>query len=172
MHSSQFFQLSHVLGVDRQTIATLGLSNRKFAQADPEHFILKDFDGDIDFGNDIDKVFVVDKDTKVLADKDGSPKIALHNFKKGRSVYLSGYKFTQANTRLLHRALFWAAGQEGDFGPWTCSNIYTDCAYYPKGKKLVVINSSDKQQKTKVFDSKGNTIDVSLEPYGIEIIDV
>ena len=123
-------------------------------------------------GNDIDKVFLMDKDTKVLAEKEGSPKIAVHNFKKGKAVYLSGYKFTPQNTRLLHRALYWVAGRQGDFGPWTCSNIYTDCAYYPKSKKLIIINSSDKHQETKVFDSNGGSISVSMEPHGIEIINV
>ncbi|OHB55226.1 MAG: 1,3-beta-galactosyl-N-acetylhexosamine phosphorylase [Planctomycetes bacterium RBG_13_44_8b] len=172
MHSSQFFQLSHVLGIDRQTGETLGLSKRRFTLTGPEHFILQDLKGDMDFGSDIDNVFVVDKDTEVLAEKGGSPRIAVHNFKKGKSIYLSGYKFTPANTRLLHRALFWAARREGDFGPWTCSNIYTDCAYFPKGKKLVVMNSSDKQQKTKVFDSRGKTIDVSVESFGIKIMDM
>jgi beta-D-galactosyl-(1->4)-L-rhamnose phosphorylase len=172
MHSSQYFQLAHVLGVDRKTGMTWGLSKRKYAQAGPEHFILQDSKGDIDFGNDIDNVFVVDKEAEVLAEKDGSPRITVHNFKRGRSIYLSGYKFTPQNTRLLHRALFWTASREGDFGPWTCSNIHTDCAYYPKGKKLVVINSSDKREKTKVFTSGGKSIDIILEPHGIKIMDV
>lgn len=171
MHSIQFFQLAHVLGVDRETSVTLGLSKRKFTQAGLEHFILQNSNGDIDFGNEIDKVFVVDKDTNVLVDKDGSVRIAVHSFKKGRAIYLSGYKFTPQNTRLLHRALYWAADCQSDFGPWTCSNIHTECAYYPKSKKLVVINSSDNREKTKVFDLNGKSINVSLEPHGIEIID-
>jgi beta-D-galactosyl-(1->4)-L-rhamnose phosphorylase len=172
MHSIRFFQLAHILGVDRETGITLGLSKRKFDIADSEHFILKDFEGDIDFGNDIDRVFVVDKDTNVLVDKDGSVRIAVHSFKKGRAIYLSGYKFTPQNTRLLHRALYWSAGRDGDFGPWICSNIHTECAYYPKSKKLVVINSSDSREETKVLDSNGKSIDVRLKPHGIEIIDV
>jgi beta-D-galactosyl-(1->4)-L-rhamnose phosphorylase len=171
-HNTQYFQLSHLLGVDRETGLTLNKGQMKFSMPDEKHFIVQDIEGDIDFGNDIDKVFLADKDTKVLAEKDGSPKVALHNFKKGRAVYLSGYKFTPQNTRLLQRALFWSAGREGDFGPWTCSNIYADCAYYPKGKKLVVINSSDKSEKTEVFDSGGKSINVSLEPYGIKIMDL
>jgi len=171
-HNTQYFQLSHLLGVDRETGLTLNKSKIKFSVPDEKHFIMQDMEGDIDFGKDVDKVFVVDKETKVLAEKEGSVKIALHNFKKGRSIYLSSYKFTPQNTRLLHRALYWAAGQEGDFGPWTCSNIYTDCAYYPKSKKLVVINSSDKSEKTKVFDSSGKSINVSLEPHGIKIMDL
>jgi beta-D-galactosyl-(1->4)-L-rhamnose phosphorylase len=171
-HNTQYFQLAHLLGIDRETGLTLNKGRMKFSLPDEKHFIMQDIEGDIDFGKDIDNVFLVDKDTKVLAEKDGSPKVALHNFKKGRAVYLSGFKFTPQNTRLLHRALFWAASREGDFGPWTCSNIYTDCAYYPKGKKLVVINSSDKNEKTKVFGSGGKSINISLEPHGIKIIEM
>jgi beta-D-galactosyl-(1->4)-L-rhamnose phosphorylase len=171
-YNNQYFQLSHVLGVDKEIGLTLSKDKMKYSAPTEKHFIMHDLEGDIDFGNDIDKVFVVDKDTKVLAAREGSPKIAVHNFKRGKSIYLSGYKFTPANTRFLHRALYWAAGRDGDFGPWICSNIYTDCAYYPKGKKLVVINSSDKREKTKIFDSGGKTINVSLEPHGIKIMDV
>ncbi|MBN2180302.1 MAG: hypothetical protein JW715_00200, partial [Sedimentisphaerales bacterium] len=171
-HSSQYFQLSHILGVDRETGQTCGKPKRNYTLTEQKHFILEDTEGDIDFGDDIDDVYIVDKDTHVLADKDQSPKIALNSFGKGQSIYLSGFKFSPQNTRLLYRCLFWAAGRQSDFGPWTTSNINTDCAYYPKGKKLVVINSDEKAQKTKVLDAKGNSIDVSLEPYGIKIMEM
>jgi beta-D-galactosyl-(1->4)-L-rhamnose phosphorylase len=171
-HSSQYFQLAHILGVDRETGQTCGKPKRNYTLAEQKHFILKDAEGDIDFGDDIDNIYIADKDTQVLADSDLSPKIALHSFGKGQSAYLSGFRFTPQNTRLLHRCLFWAAGRQSDFGPWTTSNINTDCAYYPKEKKLVVINSSEKTQQTKVLDAKGNAINVSLEPYGIKIVEI
>jgi beta-D-galactosyl-(1->4)-L-rhamnose phosphorylase len=115
----------------------------------------------------------LDGDTQVLAEKDGSPRISARRFGRGRSVYFSGYKFSPQNTRLLHRALYWAAGRESDFGYWTCSNIYTECAYYPKSDRIVVINNSDKKEQTKVFDSdRMPVIDVRLESYGIKIIDL
>ena len=170
IHSSQYFQLSHILGLDRQTAHTFGKPKRKYTTANQKHFIIDGFEGDLDFGDDIDNIYIVDKDTQVLIDKDNSPRIAAHQFGKGRSIYLSGYKFAPQNTRLLHRSLFWAANRENSFQPWTCSNIYTECAYYPKSKKLVVINSSDQHQATKVFDSNGNSISASIGPYGIEII--
>jgi len=171
-HSSQYFQLAHILGVDHETGRTCGKSKRKYTVADRKHFILEDAEGELDFGDDIDNVYIVDKDIQVLADRGESPRIAVHSFGKGQSIYLSGFKFTPQNTRLLHRSIFWAAGSENKFQLWTCSNIYTDCAYYPKGKKLVVINRSEKAEKTKIFDANGKTIDVSLEPYGIKIVDM
>jgi hypothetical protein len=85
---------------------------------------------------------------------------------------LSGFKFTPTNSRLLHRALFWAADRQNDFGPWTCSNIYTDCAWYPGSRKLVVINSSDKPQDTTIADAGNGSRSIGLTSHGIEIIDL
>jgi beta-D-galactosyl-(1->4)-L-rhamnose phosphorylase len=171
-HSSQYFQLSHLLGVDREIGQTLSKVKLQNPVSGKEHFILKDVESDIDFGKDVDNIFTLGKDTTVLAEKDGCPKIAVHSFGKGQSVYLSGFKFAPQNTRLLHRSLYWAAGRQNEFGPWTCSNVRTDCAFYPNTKKLVVINSSDKVEKTQVVDSDGKALDVKLEPYGIQIVDL
>ncbi len=168
--SGQYFQLAHVLGVDRDTGPTFGLCKRKYTKSPAGHFIIQDATGDLDFGTDIDNVFVTDKTTQVLADRNGSPQIALHNFGKGRTVYLSGFKFAPENTRLLHRSLFWSAARESDFQPWTCSNVNTDCAYYPASKKLVVVNSSPKQQTTEVFTPTGEKLKLQLKAYGLRIV--
>jgi beta-D-galactosyl-(1->4)-L-rhamnose phosphorylase len=170
-YSSQYFQLAHLLGVDREIGLTM--CNVKLpVTASPKHFILEDLEGDIDFGKDIDNIYVLSKDTKVLIEKDSSPQIALNSFGKGKTIYMSGFKFLPENSRLLHRSLFTVAGRESEYIAWTCSNVRTDCAYYPKIRKLVIISSSDCAETTKVFDDAGNTIEVSLKPHGIQIIDV
>ena len=171
LHSSQYFQLSGVLGLDRQIAQNFGNPMRQYTKAELDHFILEDAKGEIDFGDDIDNICVNDKNTQVLVDKDNSPKIATHRFDKGRAIYLSGFKFTPANSRLLHRSLLWAAGQTDEFKPWTCSNVFTDCAWFPNSQKLVVVNSSDDRQETKIYDSKGDIISVSVKPHGIKVVD-
>ena len=168
-YSSQYFQLSHILGVDREIGTKLNNIKLEYEVSVKNHFILEDIVDNLDFGKDIDNVFILGKETSVLSAKDGSPEVAVKSFGKGKSVYLSGFKFTPENTRLLHRSLYWAAGKQKDYGPWTCSNIHTDCAFYPNTKKLVVISSSNNREKTKVFDGEGKTHDVSLEPHGIKI---
>jgi beta-D-galactosyl-(1->4)-L-rhamnose phosphorylase len=169
-HSGQYFQLSHILGVDRETGLKSGIVKPECAVSVKKHFIFEDIEEDIDFGKDIDNVFLNDKDTSVLSEKDGNPKITVKYFGKGRSIYLSGFKFTSENSRLLHRSLYWAAGKQEDYGPWTCSNINTDCAFYPDTKKLVVISCSNNAEKTKVIDADGKLHDLSLKPHGIEIL--
>ena len=135
------------------------------------HFITTDVEDCLDFGKEVDGIYVLGPSVQVLAEKDNSPRLATNIFGKGRSVYLSGYKFAPQNTRLIHRAIHWAANREGDFQKWNCSNIRTECAYFPKKKKLVVINNSDAPQQTSVWDAAGNPRPISLESHGIAILD-
>jgi beta-D-galactosyl-(1->4)-L-rhamnose phosphorylase len=170
-HLGQYFQLAHLLGVDREI--GLQLSNIKLSvSASPKHFILEDLDGNIDFGKDIDNIYILSKDTNVLVDKDGSPKITLNSFGNGKAIYMSGFKFSPENSRLVHRSLFTVAGKESEYSDWSCSNVRTDCAYYPADKKLVVISSSDNAETTEVVDDTGQVIEVNLKPHGIQIIDM
>jgi beta-D-galactosyl-(1->4)-L-rhamnose phosphorylase len=130
LHSSQYFQLSEVLGVDRQTSQNFGNPRRQYTLAGAKHFILEDAAGTIDFGDDIDDIYIIGKDTQVLVDNHNSPQITTHPFGRGRAIYLSGFKFTAENSRLLHRALFWAAGKESLFRP-------LDMQQYPDRLRVV-----------------------------------
>lgn len=172
-HSTQYFQLSEVLGLDRDIGLRTAMGHYKFKLAE-SHFITRDLPAGAapDFGKDIDAIFVLGPETQVLTMKDHSPTVAVHPFGRGRSVYLSGYKFSPENTRLLHRALFWAAGREADFTPWTCSNINVECAYYPRHRKLVVINNSGENQETQVFDAENKPRLIRLAAHDIQILDL
>ena len=101
-----------------------------------------------------------------------SPMIATKSFGQGRSVYLSGHQFTPENVRLLHRAVFYAARAEELYETYSCSNVYTECAYYPNHRKMVVINNSNRAQDTWVTLEEGKTLETSLEPYSSRIIDM
>jgi hypothetical protein len=84
-----------------------------------------------------------------------------------------GFKFSYDNTRLIHRAIAWAAGDEKGYAPWTCSNVRTECACFPRGGKLVVINNAGEPQTTTVTLGDGRTKKrVKLAAHGIRILDV
>ncbi len=166
-----FFQLSPVLGVDRDTGARIAHGKYKWDLVDA-HFITEDLAHAPDFGKHVDGIFTLGADTKVLATRDGEVMVSAHTFGKGRAVYLSGFRITAENTRLIHRAIHWAAGQEESFRHWTCSNVQTECAYFAAEKKLVVINNSDTEQTTDVFDGEGNPRSVTVAAFGIHVEDL
>ncbi|AKC82867.1 D-galactosyl-beta-1-4-L-rhamnose phosphorylase [Verrucomicrobia bacterium IMCC26134] len=167
----QLFRLSHLLGLDRDRGERLANGKYKFTVSTEPHFITADLEAPLDLGKDVDGVYVFGPETQVLVAKDNSPRLTTHAFGKGRSVYLSGHKFAYQNTRLIHRALHWAAHQEAGFATWNSSNIRTESAFFAKQKKLVVINNSGEPQKTVVQDARGKAIKVSVKAHDIAILD-
>jgi beta-D-galactosyl-(1->4)-L-rhamnose phosphorylase len=170
-HIGNLFQLASILGVDRDLGALIGHGKYAFKQS-AGHFITADLPGEPDFGKDVDNIHALDAATEVLSQKDNSPRITARTVGQGRSVYFSGFKFAPPNTRLIHRAIAWAASHEHDFAHWTCSNIETECAWYPASRKVVVINNSGEPQQTEVFDDQKRPHSVTLDPHGIQIIEL
>ena len=171
----RFFKLAQVFGLDRDRGERLANGKYKYTvPASPvaKHFITEDINEPLDLGRDVEGIYVLGGDTEVLADRDQTPRLATHAFGKGRSVYLSGFKFTYANTRLLHRALFWAAKAEASWPIWNTSNPNTETAVFTKKKKLVVINNVGEPQETTVTLGDGrSTRRVKLDAHGIAILD-
>jgi beta-D-galactosyl-(1->4)-L-rhamnose phosphorylase len=178
------FRLARVLGLDRD--GGERIANGKFKYASPgknargvagvaEHFITADLTTAPDFAKDVDGIYVFDGSTQVLAERAGekSPKLATHAFGKGRSVYLSGFKVSHENTRLLHRAITWAETLEDGWTVWSSTNVRTECTYFPRTRKLVVINNVGTDEETTVTLGDGAATKlVQLAAHGIAILDV
>ncbi len=131
----------------------------------PSHFITADLTGSADFGTHETFVYVCDSATQVLAANGLHVMAAAKHYGRGRSVFFGALPYDLTNSRLLHRAIFWAAGKESELKRWFCDNPLTDCAYYPKSRKLVVVNHSDQPQVTRVYDGQGRSRVVRLKPY-------
>jgi beta-D-galactosyl-(1->4)-L-rhamnose phosphorylase len=174
----QLFKLAQVFGLDRDLGERLANGKYKFTRPSgsyAEHFITADLaaDAQLNFGKEVDGIYVFGPDTQVLAEREGSPRLATHAFGKGRAVYLSGITFSHENTRLLHRALFWAAAKEASWSVWNTTNIRTEATYFPKAGKLVVINNAGADEDTTVTLGDGKkTKKLKLEAHGIAILDV
>ncbi|MEK5377287.1 1,3-beta-galactosyl-N-acetylhexosamine phosphorylase C-terminal domain-containing protein [Paenibacillus sp. FSL P2-0173] len=56
------------------------------------------------------------------------------------------------------------AGNELHETKYITDNLYTECAYYPESKMLVVINNSDQLQRTTIDTEYGKQT-MELEPY-------
>ena len=169
------FKLAPVLGLDRDRGERIANGRYQYAVSPAPiapHFLTADLGGAPDFGKDLSDLYVLSASTRVLADRAGSPRLAVNPFGRGRSVYLSGFRFTHENTRLLHRALFWAAAQERQWPVWSCSNLRTECAWFPKKRKLVVINNAGSDEETTVTLDDRSTRTVQLPAHGIRILDL
>lgn len=136
------FQLADVLGVDREL--GWGLSTNR--HLDPistyaDHPITADLTTGFDDGEGTPNVIVTSPDTVVLDGEAGQVRLAAHCFGKGRAVYASGLPYSADNSRLLLRAVLWAAGQEDELTRWTATDPRVEVAVYPSGAVLAFNNS-------------------------------
>jgi 1,3-beta-galactosyl-N-acetylhexosamine phosphorylase len=169
-HQGRYFQMSDVMGVDKENGRTLQ-SAPVPTKVVSKHFITEDLEGSADFGTHETFVYVADPATEVLAANGLHVMAAAKPFGKGRSVFFGALPYDLTNSRLLHRAAFWAAGKEKELKKWFCSNPLTDCAWYPKSKKLVIVNNSNQPQSTTVFRGDGKTTKVTLKPNASKWLD-
>jgi 1,3-beta-galactosyl-N-acetylhexosamine phosphorylase len=161
--NGRYFQLADVMGVDKETGRTLQ-SAVVPSQVLGQHFITADLGGAADFGTHETYIYVCDPAVELLAANGLHVMAAAKSYGNGRSVYFGALPYDLTNARLLHRAIFWAAGKERELKKWFCSNPLTDCAWYPGSKRLVIVNHSDLPQSTTVFRGDGKASKVSLKP--------
>ena len=164
-----YYQLASVLGVDRDTGSKKCIGKYRYALADsacPAYRIVADAKDAADALAATDGVYVLGKDTAVLAEKNGTPLVTAHEFKKGRAVYFASWKFSFPVTRVLFRAICYAMqADEKAQTAFVTSNILTECAYYPAIDKTVIINNSAEPQKTSFVTDKGEQVSVDLQPF-------
>ena len=157
------FQLSDVLGVEKETGLRAAWTKHNKPEINSQHFILQDVEGPVDLGVKASPVYLSSSQTELLAGRPDSVHLAVHPFGKGRAVYLGDYLHTAQNMRILHRAILWAAGLENHLKKWFTTNVHTDCAYYPDVHEFVLMNNSEEPQTTTVYDGEGKSKQVSLE---------
>ena len=161
------FQLSDVLGVDREI--GWSLSTDRYPVRESGHFILPGEVGDdARWGTARPDVVAVTEGARVLADDGGAVRAAVNSFGAGRGVYLAGLPWSVANSRLLHRAIFWAAGREDeltDLG--LAEDPRVEVAVYPQAGWVLVTNISTEPVATRLKHPWGG-LQVDLEPRGFK----
>lgn len=160
-----FFRLSDILGVDKDTGARVCHGKWSFK---PEHI-----DGLIPGGSCIKEntgIYLTDKNTKVLAEKDGCPLITFHSFGKGGGIYLSSFRMSSANARLLLNLMLYGKGMELQ-QKYITDNSAAECAWYPEERCLLVMNNSGEVQNTSVETEMGIRY-ASMEPYDMVVMNL
>lgn len=165
-HQGRFFQLADCLGVDRE-LGWGQSTDRYWPPVTTEHFITADLAGALNTGEPVPGVFPLVEEVELLAVADGDVQIAAQHAGAGRGVYLAGLPYSQDNSRLLLRALHWAAGQEEAMTRWFASDPACEVHVYPRAGWWCLTNGSAEPRRTDVRLGDGSTVTRELAPGSI-----
>lgn len=177
-HNGKFFQLSDVLGVDKECGISLG-EDKYNIEKHSEHFITKGIKFPVDYGEDKKNIFALDGTNVIdIAFSDrfirkvnvGEVKMATSVYGNGRSFYITGLPYSAENAKLLYRAILWTGNKENLDEKSYCENPLTEAHFY--GDRFAVTNNTDKKQTTVFYDIDGNAQTLELKPYEIKWITV
>ncbi len=146
-----YFRMAQVLGIDEDTGARVCHGRWQYTLDEETQKLL------IPEGADVpgrQYLMLTDGNARVLAEKNGIPAAVINDFGKGKGIYLSGFSLSNANARMLLNLMLYGMGLPLNQNYLT-DNPDAECAYYPGTGKLVVINNSDRQVRTKVQTEKG-----------------
>lgn len=172
--NGRYFQLADVLGVDEEIGFTLSIDKYNINKVGHE---LTDGMTKFDYGEDKKSIYALDN-AKVLditfSDRFkrnvnvGEVKIAVNEYGKGRSFYITGIPYSFENSRLLYKAMCWAANK--DLNVCYCNNVNVECNYYPDAKRYALVNNSNSIQTTDFYNKSGYKSIIELKPMEIKWI--
>ncbi len=158
-HEGHFFQLAAMMGVEKETGFTLNVD--KYNWEEHPHFITEDCKEEIDFGEGQKGVYAYEG-TTVLCQRKREVQLAVRDFGRGRSVYISGLPYSFQNSRLLHRAILWSAHEEQNLYKWFSSNYNVEVHAYVINGKYCVVNNTYEPQATTVYTGDGKCFGLAL----------
>lgn len=169
-YQGQFFQLSDVLGVDKEIGFTL--SHDKYNEVNSHHFLLEDIDGHIDFGEGMNGIYAHGENYQILNQHHGYAQLVTNTYGKGRSIYFAGLPYSPQNCRLLLRAIYWAAGKEDEMKKYYVSNVNTEVASFESVGKIAVINNTTEALCTDLYVSGNKVETLNLSPMELRWITI
>ena len=169
-YQGRCLQLSGVLGVEKETGLTLGYDKYNWEEH-PDHFILADRSGDIDFGHGARDIYALEG-AQVLVQRDREVHLAVNEYGAGRGVYLSGLPYSFENSRLLYRAILWAAHGEGELHRWFSSNVNVEVHAFVANGKFCVVNNTYQPQSTTVWTDGGEGFPLDLAANELKWFDI
>ena len=151
-YQGHYLQLASVLGVEKETGFTMNYDKYNWEEH-PDHFILKDVAGAVDFGEGKKSIYAYEG-TDILVQKDKEVQMATNTFGNGRSVYISGLPYSFENSRVLYRAILWAAHGEDILHKWFSTNYNVEVHAFVANGKYCVVNNTYVPQDTVVYTDK------------------
>ena len=165
-YQGHFFQLSNMLGVEKETGFTLNYDKYNW-EVHPKHFILADCTKPIDFGEGKKNIYALDG-AEILVQREKEVQLAVNKFGSGRSVYISGLPYSFENSRILLRAVLWSANSEQELTKWFSTNFNVDVHAFLPNRKYCVVNNTYEPQNTVVYTADKKPYPLSLKPNEIK----
>ena len=159
-YQGHYLQLASALGVEKETGFTLGYDKYNWEEH-RDHFILADCAGEVDFGEGKKNMYALEG-TEILIQREKEVQMAVHPFGEGRTVYISGLPYSFENSRILHRAILFAAHGEEELHQWFSANCHVDVHAYVKNGKYCVFNNTYEPQTTTVYTGDGSSFALTL----------
>ncbi len=159
-YQGRYFTLANVLGVNKEV--GFSMSTDKYNWEEHSHFITEDSSEAIDFGEGMKNIYAL-SDAEILKKVGEDVQMAVNQFGGGRSVYISGIPYSFENSRMLYRAIFWAAGMEQEMKKWYSSNYHVEVNYYPATGKYCIVNNTYEPQETVIYDGNSQACSMQLK---------
>ena len=167
-YQGRFFQLSDVLGVDREL--GFSLSTDKYNELNREHFILEDVKGEVDFGEGKSRIYAQGEHYQILNMDGQYSRLVVNAYGQGRSVYFSGLPYSPQNCRILLRAIYYAAHREEEMKKYYVSDVETEIAVFEKTGMLAVINNTQEAKETDLYIEGDLKAKLTLSPMELKWI--
>lgn len=162
-----YFRMAQVLGVDQDTGARVCHGKWEY---EIDHNARKHLFPEGATVKGREWIYLTDGTAQVLAEEDGRIAATLHEFGKGKGIYLGGFELTNANTRMLLNLLLYGAGlSTTQYYLTDCADA--ECAYYPQCGQLVVMNHCEHQIITSVLTEQGKK-EYVLDAFEMQIKDI
>jgi len=165
----RYFQLAKLMGVEMER--GFSLSMDKYNWEEHDHFITEDCGSEIDFGEGKNNVFAFEG-TKIIKQLKQAVQMAVHEFGAGRSVYISGLPYSFENSRILYRAILWAAHDEKRLNRWFSTNCNVEVHAYVKNGKYCAVNNTYEAQETTIYKGDGSGYSLVLRANEIRWYDI
>ena len=153
-YQGHYLQLASALGVEKETGFTLNYDKYNWDEH-RDHFILADVEDQVNFGEGKKSIYALEG-TEILVQKDKEVQMAVNSCGDGRCVYISGLPYSFENSRVLYRAILWAAHAEGELNKWFSTNYNVEVHAFVKNGKYCVVNNTYEPQSTVVYTDNGS----------------
>ena len=172
-YQGRFFQLSDVLGVDRENGFSISTNKyNRLSENCQKHFILKDIEGTLDFGEGKSRIYAHGSNYEILNQDGEYCRLVVNHYGMGRSVYFSGLPYSPQNCRILMRAIYYAAGYENHMLDYYVTNVDTEVAVFKKAGQIAIINNSGQTRNTQLYVSGSPLCTLELAPGEMQFVEL